>query len=299
MGGYHQKTAVRWDQSEFEKARSGWSQERIDEDKKSLQKIFNQAACVPALKRALDWAQQHDVQFFVDHTCMNAGGCYTLGSGIVSLIKKDVDNPRPKVQEYLVGALTHEIRHAWQDYNGFFPASYKSFSEYFIKMALMEADAYAHGMQAEDEFRLTCLNGNLQENSMNENYLGGKFLEWFSAPRVTAWYGSYFSEDFAKYWGLCPVNSIKNGTATDWEIPGPPQMKSAGIDIAHLEGVLQLGKSFSGQNYLAKLPTEVLTKKVLSPWLAQSFYGAANDDQKKLTTAIRKCELRRKFFPSQ
>ncbi len=100
------------------------------------------------LKEALDWAQAHGIEFIVDHTTI-AGGYYFPGSGVVGLSKRMMNN-----KSYIVGALVHEIRHAWQDYYHMLPTAGKSFAGYFMREALIEADATAHQSLATRQYDL-------------------------------------------------------------------------------------------------------------------------------------------------
>jgi len=105
-------------------------------------------------------------------------------------------------------------------------------------------------------------------------------------------YGDYGSKVSGRQWGVYK-DTIKD-ISFEFKVATPALL--AGIDITNIQDVLQLGNSFSGAgNYLAALQPDVLPKKILRPSLANSFWRAANDDQKKLTTEIRKAYLRRKL----
>ncbi|MCE9508044.1 MAG: hypothetical protein K8R48_07005 [Alphaproteobacteria bacterium] len=288
------KIKVRWDQSGFERAKSGWSSERIEKDEKSLKEAFNQASRVPVLKEALAWAQAHGVKFFIDRTCVNVGGYYTPGSGVVAIAEKHTH-----FMQDFVRIIVHETRHAWQDHHGLLKRSPHNFAGYFIKNSLIEADAYAFEKRAEDECRLANLKRQradhqvlkslfaLQENLADkESYLAGRFLEWFSSDRPK-FYGDAASKHCGRFTGVYQGVMPENNT----ELRLFTFPLGSGIDITDTQRVLELGKAFSGRNYLAGLPHEVLSKKILSPTLAMSFYEAANDDQKQLTAALRKREL--------
>ena len=296
------KPETRWDQSGFEALKATWPSARVKKDKTRLKEIFNRASHSPTLKQALEWAQAHGVQFFVDRRAVNCGGYYTPGTGVVALTEKTTNSP-----SFAVQALTHEIRHAWQDYHGLCPTDFPGpvttpdFAAYFIQLALIEADATAFGKRAEDEFlaaRLTkeniplsrCFQAALADEKAD---LGKKFLNWSSTPKTTRYYGDAASKHYGRaagiYTGAQPARDLEFTTEIPPLGPGP--------DITDSQRLLALGKTFSGWNYLAGLPRDILLKKILSPSWAMSFYRAANDNQRRLTAAIRKCGLRQKFLP--
>jgi len=66
------------------------------------------------------------------------------------------------------------------------------------------------------------------------------------------------------------------------------------INIDDVQDVLRLGTNFSGtENYMDAVPRNILTNKILNPSLADTFWGAANDDQRKLTTELREADQKR------
>jgi hypothetical protein len=296
MGFYDvQKIEVRWDQRGFEQAKSGWSSERIEKDKKCLKKAFNQAAQVPVLKQALAWAEAHGVKFVIDRTCVNVGGYYTSGSGVVAIAEKHTRS----MQDF-VRIIVHETRHAWQDHHGLLKREPYNFAGYFIKNSLIEADAFAFERRAADEFEIVRLKRLRKDNERRqsipilqarlanqEGYLAEKFLEWFSSDRT-----SLYGDAASKHCGL--IAGVYRGVMPEYgcELRLRTSALGPGLDLSNSQNILKLGKTFSGRNYLARLPHEVLSKKIMSPTLANSFYEAANDDQRKLTAALRKQELR-------
>ena len=298
MSAYNlQKTEVRWDQSGFEALKATWSAARIEQDEKRLKNIFNLASQSPTLKLALEWADRHGVQFFIYRQAINCGGYYTPGTVVVALAGNATNSI-----SYAVQAITHEIRHAWQDYHGLCPTDFPGpattpdFAGYFIQLSLIEADATALGKRAEAEFRTVMFpllgSSSPPASPANESaHLRKRFMDWFSSARTTNYYGDAASKSYARdagiYNGALPKRNFEFTTKI------PPL--GAGVDITCVEGILKLGKTFSGRNYLARLPREVWSKKILSPTLAMSFYKAANDNKKKLVAEIRKYCLRQKL----
>nr|AIA18612.1 hypothetical protein [uncultured bacterium] len=300
------KNEVKWDQHTFEEFKAGLSQSRLAKDKRLLKEIFNLASRSPTAMQALDWAEQHGVQFSIDRTMTDSFGCYK--NGIVFIAEASSADA-----EDVVDTITHEIRHAWQDYHGLIRRRTDSFSQSFIQAALTEADANAFGERAAAELRVARLKRlrkvnpkrrklkNLQRSLTNEKAdLGKKFLSWFSSdlPEV---YGEIFSKSIGRKAGVIPaIKPPAKGRPpkAGWELKERLRPLGTGVDTNHIEDVLKLGQSFSGtENYLAQLPKEVLLKQILAPSLADTFYGAANDDQKKLTADIRKAHLQKKLKP--
>jgi hypothetical protein len=298
----------RWNQSGFEKLKASWSPERIAEDKKLLERIFAMAAECPVLAEALDWAHQHEMQFFVDRQAVNVGGYYNLGTGVLALVPSSLMSDARAVE-----VLVHEIRHAWQDYNGLLTWDDETphqgnFNDFFINNALIEADATAFGSLAAAQLSMTRLekrkaNQPLKkweqellsgQQAANEKVVLGKgFLGWFTGKWRPQFYGDYASKFYGKKWGLYDGSLPPRNLEFDVE---PPSRE--GMNVHDIRDVLRLGVNFSGtKNYLAALPPDILPRKILSPSLANNFWRAANARQEKLTTELRKACLKKKLAP--
>lgn len=293
------KPETNWNQTAFEELKASWSPERIAEDEKTLQEIFKLAADSPLLAEELEWAKRHGVKFFIDHTAVNCGGYYWAGSGVVAIPLNGIDSARHRVQ-----TLAHEIRHAWQDYQRLLSWSDRTpdrgnFAEGFIKQALVEADALAYGRRAVLEFEAARFKKRgkripafLQAFLVDENAdLGRHFLSWFKVSSHPESYGDFFSKQYGQKWrvydGDLPERKFEH-----W----PVEPEIAGIDIYNIRDVLRLGVNFSGtKNYLAALQSDILPKQILRPSLADTFWGAANKDQRKLTAGLRKAHLKKKL----
>lgn len=283
-----QKPQKKWDQTAFEKLKATWSPERITEDAKTLKEIFNLAAHSPLMAEALEWAWQHDVKFFIDHQATNIGGYYAEGTGVLAVTENMLKNPASAVN-----VITHEIRHAWQDYHGInapdfvIVADNPDFTRHFIRYALAEADGKAFGELAGRQYKGTQLQ---DENS----YLQEGFLSWFSSNWTKRFYGDWASKFYGQYYGVykgdLPVEHL------EFRSNVPPI--GSGINIDNVKDVLRLGENFSGtENYLAKLDKvqpDLLPGKILNRLLADTFWGAANDNQKKLVAEIGQAYLRTK-----
>ncbi len=297
------KPTAYWDQTEFEAFKATLTPERIAEDEKLMQEIAKLTAYSPLLAEALDWAEQRGMKFFVDHTAVNVRGYYSAGTGILCISKKIAENPVDAVS-----TLVHEIRHAWQECNGLWSDGSQGFSNLYITQSLVEADAKAIGLRAGEQCRAALLAkegkpvpAELQASLADESAdLAQKFLERFSTASWTAFYGDSTSKRFGQAYKLFPIDETKPDKglpARNLEFSPKAAKPSIGkISIRNIEDIMPLGVNFSGtKNYLAALQPDVLPKIILNPSLADTFWGAANDEQKKLIKDVRKEYLKRKL----
>lgn len=289
-----QAPRVQWEQTHYEELMASHSVRRQRRDEKTLRKVFAAAVDCPILAEALEWATAHGIKFYVDRTGKDMGGYYTNGTGVVALL--------PKLSADKVGTIVHEIRHAWQDYHGFLPAGYeKSFADYAMNDALIEADAAAHGLVAKEQMDLHKPLKRLWRKLFAPRKLTvdvaatleDGFLAWFATPATTRYYGRLYSETHGE---LLDVYTGKGSKGRAEFNPDLTSLQCDGIDTGNLQDVRRLGKSFSGgSNYLAHLHPDVLPKDILRPSLVYNFWGAARRKDRKLTAAIRKEELREKL----
>ncbi len=301
------KPKVQWaHQSAFTKMRRKWSRKRKLEDKRALKKMFNQAAASPLLAAELKWAKEHGIKFFIDRTAVNCGGYYTTGTGVVAVAAKYVSS------DFGMEVLAHELRHAWQDYHGLIAwDSEKSknadFTAFFINDAMIEADATAHQKLAKTELRAAWLKkrgspvaGDCQTTREDDNAaLCKNFLSWFDVSWPSQSFPSLYGDDMSKRYGrMLGVYDGKQKPRNFEFIIDEPD--SAGFNIHDRQDVLRLGRSFSGaNNYLAHMPSDVLQRRILNPSLARSFWGAANDNQRKLTAALHREFLKATYTPKR
>jgi hypothetical protein len=278
-----------WDQSDFEAFRNRLPQRRLADDESRLNELFNYAASVPELKRALCWAKAHGVRFMVDHST-NAYGYYSWGTGIVAI----AENLTGALWRHTaVGTLVHEIRHAWQDYHGMLPTADAEFSASFIKTGLMEADASAHGDLARDQF---CLRQNGQfagslakELADEEAALWKRFHDWYRSANPIS-YGTQVMAFAAQRLGIkaaVPHDFRQEFRPKDCFKPGP------GIEYTRDEQLRRLGKGFDGRNYFNKADRRELYAEILSPSLAMQFFGHASRPS-KLAQEVWRRELKDK-----
>ena len=324
------KPKVRWDQSAYKKMRVTWSPERKAEDGKLLRKIFRMAAASPLLAEEIKWARAHGIKFFIDRTAVNCGGYYTPGAGVVAIAAKYA-SPET-MEDFAFEVMGHEIRHAWQDYHGYIGIKrnilISEFSRELLQVALYEADAKAYGRlvgrQMNLAFRKQAIKEieaaeakepplksprerenrqrirevvrmrrreslEFEEQSLRDTngILIAEFKKWFETSSV--YYGDACSKRLGRAWGVYAGDLPRR----NFEFQAYVSRFTPGIDVDDMQSVLRLGRSFSGTgNYLAKMSPDILLKQILRPSLADTFWGAANDDQKKLTTVLRKAFLK-------
>jgi hypothetical protein len=302
---YPQKTKVHWDQSAFEALKATWSPERVAEDEKRLREIFNLAAEVPLLKEALDWANTHGIKFFIDRSGSrkDLAGYYKTGTGALGILEDALQD-----REYVTGTIVHEIRHAWQEYCGLAGGTGTSnnFTQTLIGQCLIEADAYAFGERARDEYRAAqlrkigqpvpvALQSALAKKKAD---LGEKFLSWFSNSYRLGYYGRNVCRAFDRIYKITSANNPGNSDPpkSGLEFSGGFRPIGERINSENAKDIFRLGQGFSRtENYLSSLPTETLSKKVLSPSLAMTFYGAADAQDRALATKLREATLRIKY----
>lgn len=277
---------TRWKTEAFEKFKAAWTPARIAEDEKILSEVFQLAATSPLLAEELTWARDHGIQFFVDHQVQQAYGYYVPGMGVMAMSLHAAQQP-----ETALLTLAHELRHAWQDYYGLNNTFSYSFSENAIRSALIEADAQAFGLRALDQHRGVVVDDEAAD-------LRAKFLSWYSSE-YPALYGAANSEMYARNYSIDLPRPIKpelaaaESAAEDDEFNPDFRARGTGVDIGNIKDVLRLGVNFAGtKNYLAGLPPDILPKKLLSPALANTFWGAATAEQRAVTTALRKSYLK-------
>lgn len=305
-----QNPKVYWDQEEFSYMASQWSPMRCVADEAMLRDVFALAGKAPLFAEALQWAQDHGIRFFIDHHTKTNLGYYTPGTGVVGIAADALQNSAG-----IVCTLTHEIRHAWQDYHGLLPKSYSDFAQCFIKTALIEADAEAYGARAREQYQQILVHGRVIDadapGQEAARLLDG-FMAWFSGRRP-AIYGKRLSEAYARKYKLPPPPSVKKKKnflqrifkgAAEWPVNNTLEFNPIGIrkksdlDIFSIDSILPLGKGFGDEpNYLTAIPRDTWMKEILNPSLANAFWGAATQEQQRLTADLHKAYVREKFSP--
>ncbi|HEY8190970.1 MAG TPA: DUF6782 family putative metallopeptidase [Alphaproteobacteria bacterium] len=277
---------VRWDRGNLLEWLADLPKARRHEDHDRLSALFGHAAEIPVLKSALKWAESHNICFIVDHTTL-AGGYYTPDTGVVAIALDCLYDRR-----YVLGALVHEIRHAWQDYYGFIPAGGKSFTDYYMRIALIEADATAHQNLAEWQFDiaeniraqkrlinewdtlcaqrgLTSLQAKMENTIYDRTKLWRDFKAWY---RHTAKdYGENAQKLFGHALGIPGVQPVDYKFEYEPH-PNNKEPQQEGINIARFEDIQKLSRSFNGHHYFNAASYDFLQRIALSPDRASVFY---------------------------
>lgn len=287
-----------WDQSEFEQFKATWLPMRVAEEKKIFADIFALRKESRLLEEALTWAEQNGMQFFIDRKMTNARGVYLRGTGVLAINARLAGN-----RFEMVSTLVHEIRHAWQERHGFGGSDSLFFADHYIAQAIREADAKCIGLRAQEECDATLERAQgkpispLREKLLaDENAdLCKKFILWFS--HHAHFYGDKGSREFGQFYGVYAADEPGKGLINiPHEFLPRRRTKERGrINIDNVQDIIPLGASFNGtRNYLASMQPDQLPKYVLRPSMADQFWEAASDDQKKLTLELRKAALRYK-----
>lgn len=262
-----------WDQSGFHQFQAQRLPEMVAEDARKLRNIFQESSS-PTFQKMVAWALENDVVFFIDHTLQRAGAYYTMGTGAVGLNAEYAHSPLQAAP--LIG---HEIRHAWQDKNGFIPTVGRNFAEYFMQISLMEADAFAfERLIEEEETAYWGMGDDLSDDpaAQPQKVLQEAFTAW------TGRRGKLYGDTAARYFGT--HLGIPGITPTDFRMSFQPYRDSdkpvlRGIDVTDVEKALAAGKGFGdGDNYLdTPAMRDYLENKLLKPSLAQKFYRASHN----------------------
>lgn len=277
-----------WDQSTFHQFQAQRLPDMVAEDARKLRNIFQESSS-PTFQKMVAWALENDVVFFIDHRLQRAGAYYTMGTGAVGLNATYADSPMQAAP--LIG---HEIRHAWQDKNGFIPTVGRDFAEYFMQISLMEADAFAYERLIEeeeaaywgmgDDFGVSIENEDIhlgddifEDPAKNpQKVLQDAFTKW------TGRRGQLYGDTAARYFGT--QLGIPGITSTDFRMSFQPykdtdKPRIRGIDVKDVEKALAAGKGFDGgDNYLDNpAMRDYLENKLLKPGLAQKFYRASRN----------------------
>jgi len=263
------------------------SPERLQKDQERINYLLKEISNSPTGQPLLKWAKDNNLKIFMDDTLKSAGGYYTPTSGTVILGSKQDDN-------YLIGVLAHEIRHAWQDYHEMIPTSFIDPKDYILQVRLIEADAFAYGELIREESRAFHI------NSFNNSSSGVSLeIEGFSPKRcqqlleshphriqaLKQLFKSFFKNDRSiNFYEARSLNScfIKLGLSDKINIDGEyknisiPYPTIKGIDVHNLDAIHQLGKTFSNDNYLKGLSMEALSLKMLFHAVSRNSYHSLN-----------------------
>ncbi len=295
-----------WDKTALNRFEDGLDAKRRREDRRALQHLFNEVAKSAEGRAALEWARTHNISYIVDRET-DAYGYYWTRTGTVAIAAAVLTE---ETAAKAVSVFVHETRHAWQDYYGMLPTQGTSFADIYTKIALLEADAEAHGDYAMREYTLQVVIDSLQpgapaakhyQQALDELPQRKAEIIW---DNVKGWYGSWRAESYGR--------GAAHKIASNFGIPNiepddpfmefkpykdgqlPPQN---GLDFTRPEQLRRLGKSFSGKNYFDLADRHTLTG-MLSPGLAARFFDAAKAPI-ELVTEINRRQLRLKQHKKQ
>jgi hypothetical protein len=298
-----------WERAALDKFNRSLSPERAARDQRLLADVFNMAAGVPVLKEALDWARENDIAFIVDETATGVRGYYNVGTGVVALGLEGLNN-RSKI--IVTGTLVHELRHAWQDTQGMISTAGHSFTEYYTKIALIEADAEAHGLLARRQAMLyekrqqferdrranpaaaqtaaADLERTAALHANDPQPLWRFFKGWFSS-----WMAPCYGTAAARLWGV--KLGVPGVTKRDFNVEYKPyEGKMApvveGLDFSRPEQLRRLGKGFSGascKNYFNDAAKDDALRRLLTPTAAARFFRGT--EQTPLVRELRRRDM--------
>ncbi len=318
-------TRGRWMRDNLPAWRAARSEERAiwdDERLLALRAAMRESKTASA---ALDWADRHGIELIVDHS-VRAGGYYWPGTGVVAVSARQLGSD--SFLATAVNTLTHEIRHAWQDYHGliYCPTNDEGATSPLGRdlaiEGLFEADATVNGRLAEAEYkynrtqqRVDMLRGlqkeqpergrgellkifeksaraEQRESNASESALWKTFSAWYAA-----WGGAYGRprrSEYAHALGLAPA---ANDHGFEYRRPDGCALM-APPDFSRREVLDQLGRSFAGVNYLHSTQArDTVARLLLSPGAAERYFprtvkAAARGRPDALTRKIRAAQLR-------
>lgn len=291
---------VRWDRAGLLEWRANLPKARRHEDHDNLQELFQRRTRIPVLNNALKWAETHNIDFIVDHTT-TVGGYYPPYTGVVAIAKSSLADT-----SFAAGVLVHEICHARQDFYGLLPTGGKSFTDYYMRLALCEADATAHEeltnrqsdiaddislakkqvmlLKEQNAHQWILTKNHLFQDRSNQSMkratdsadkaLWSSFRGWYYTRALT--YGTTALRNFSRELGVPGV------TAKDYKFEFNPNFCRSkpprkGIDITSFEGLQKLSRSFNGRHYFnTRDARNFLIMMALSPDEASSFFSYFN-----------------------
>lgn len=272
-----------WDQQCFLAFQESLSQQRRQLDEFLLRRLLQRSSEYSLLARLLEWGDKHGVRYMIDRKCPENMAYYIPGTGVVALTQhaiQAIDAP---------AMLGHEVRHAWQDYYGLLHTMGKNFSSFFIRAALVEADAFAFQSVSERDSRFATRTGSLSfiTRPDNEIDLAGYFRDWFSLSVRAGWYGRRYLSAAMNQNGLAAPEDI----SARFEFLSECEARY-GLFLENLDDVTRLGKVPGGGNYMKRVGHDFLLKTALSPSLATTFYGHASRQERADAEVQRKAALK-------
>lgn len=273
-----------------------WDEERI----LALRKAMGESKTAAA---ALAWADRCGIEVIVDHS-VSAGGYYWPGTGVVAVAARQLQHDN--FFAGAIGVLTHEIRHAWQDYHGLIycptddEGAISPLGRDLAIEGLFEADADAHGKLAEAEYkynrtrdRVLMLRGvqkkqpergraellrvfeksarsELRACSDAKTALWTNFTKWYRGGQAWSYlYGRHRRSEYAHALGLAgPAkdHGFEYRRPHGCALMSPPDFSQHAV-------LDQLGRSFAGVNYLqGTAQRDTVARFLLPPGAAERYF---------------------------
>jgi len=246
--------------------------ERVKNDLARVDHIGQLLMQLPTGQHQMAWVKKNNVEIWLDYTCEGAAGYYIPGTNTVFLNAHTSDLQ-------LVGVLSHELRHCWQDHNSFLPTVISDANSYLLKMRMIEADAAAVETQILSEIRVldARYDFNLRQKVFLQSYddvlkskpqyaqgkeaLYAGFVTWFGNTQNRDFYDERFLSTVEMAYRIgshreidCDLEYLK-GTA--YKVP--PNI--LGLDVSQGKNMVHLGQAFNGVtdvNYLQEIADLVL-----------------------------------------
>ncbi len=244
--------------------------ERIEFDNSRVNQIKDILSLSQTGSDLLEWADDNSVEILLDNQSENNIAYYVPRSGFIAL-SAHVQN------EKLAIALGHELRHAWQDFNGFIPTVLDNIKDYANKIRLIEADAAA--IETLIIFELLNQGIKIDLNPRQKKYLKIADQSLKQSPdylkgHEVLWGGfcGFYSDSNAKdyYDSRCIYNSallldvlqekptiINSGTEymaanLEYEVD-----RKSGIGIKDFKTFTSIGEVIEQGNYLKNIPIDL------------------------------------------
>ncbi len=217
-------------------------------------------------KDLLDWADDNDIVILMDKEIM-VGGYHLSGLKTIAL-STHIPNGQ------LINTLAHEIRHAWQDGQGFLPLfnnnldknSVQTATEYMLQVRFLEADATAIGNKVlkdviEKRGKLAMLKHLPMTSIISHTIefktsLVEKFNDFFYDDARKNAYDERSLKIYAAYMGISniiiPYSELEYDDEKFSDQHNMPF--NIGINVHDEASIRKLGEIFNQGNYMDNLP---------------------------------------------
>ncbi len=249
--GYNKKVQKEW-LANIADILSDQNDERRASDQKRIHAVREMIVLDPLGRKLLDWADENGIVILVDNQT-TSGGYYVSGLNTIGLSGMDKDYN-------LVGALAHEIRHAWQDSEGLLTCLSSKYplpkvQEYMLQTRFFEADAHAVGNKVKKSVINLVLDstGHEAKNLDEKLELLKGFKAFFKDRSTKDLYDKIKLRDYADRIGIVETKPPFGGSEYDNEVDFS-KLHSKGVDVNDENSIRKLGSLFGDGNYLDDLP---------------------------------------------